>query len=33
VPFIFSGLKAAITLSVVGAVVGEFVNADKGSAI
>jgi len=30
VPFIFSGLKAAITLSVVGAVVGEFVNADKG---
>jgi NitT/TauT family transport system permease protein len=30
VPFIFSGLKAAITLSVVGAVVGEFVNSDKG---
>jgi len=30
VPFIFSGLKAAITLSVVGAVFGEFVNADKG---
>jgi NitT/TauT family transport system permease protein len=30
VPFIFSGLKAAITLSVVGAVVGEFVNADRG---
>lgn len=30
VPFIFSGVKAAITLSVVGAVVGEFVNADKG---
>jgi NitT/TauT family transport system permease protein len=30
VPFVFSGLKAAITLSVVGAVVGEFVNADKG---
>ena len=29
-PFIFSGLKAAITLSVVGAVVGEFVNADRG---
>jgi len=30
VPFVFSGLKAAITLSVVGAVVGEFVNADSG---
>jgi NitT/TauT family transport system permease protein len=30
VPFVFSGLKAAITLSVVGAVVAEFVNADKG---
>jgi NitT/TauT family transport system permease protein len=30
VPFVFSGLKAAITLSVVGAVVGEFVNADRG---
>lgn len=30
VPFIFSGLKAAITLSVVGAVVAEFVNADRG---
>ena len=30
VPFVFSGLKAAITLSVVGAVVGEFVNAEKG---
>jgi NitT/TauT family transport system permease protein len=29
-PFVFSGLKAAITLSVVGAVVGEFVNADSG---
>jgi NitT/TauT family transport system permease protein len=29
-PFVFSGLKAAITLSVVGAVVGEFVNADQG---
>jgi len=27
VPFVFSGRKAAITLSVVGAVVGEFVNA------
>jgi len=30
VPFIFSGLKAAIALSVVGAVVAEFVNADSG---
>lgn len=30
IPFVFSGLKVAITLSVVGAVVGEFVNADKG---
>ena len=30
VPFVFSGLKAAITLSVVGAVVAEFVNADAG---
>ena len=29
-PFVFSGLKAAITLAVVGAVVGEFVNADRG---
>jgi NitT/TauT family transport system permease protein len=30
VPFIFSGLKVAITLSVVGAVVGEFVAANQG---
>jgi NitT/TauT family transport system permease protein len=30
VPFIFSGLKAAIALAVVGAVVAEFVNADRG---
>ena len=30
VPFIFSGLKVAITLAVVGAVVGEFVAADTG---
>ena len=30
VPFVFSGLKVAIALSVVGAVVGEFVAADKG---
>jgi NitT/TauT family transport system permease protein len=30
IPFIFSGLKVAITLSVIGAVVGEFVAADKG---
>jgi NitT/TauT family transport system permease protein len=30
IPFIFSGLKIAVALSVVGAVVGEFVQADKG---
>jgi len=30
VPFVFSGLKSAIALSVVGAVVGEFVAAEKG---
>jgi NitT/TauT family transport system permease protein len=30
VPFVFSGLKVAITLSVVGAVVGEFVAANRG---
>ncbi len=30
IPFIFSGLKVAVALSVVGAVVGEFVNADQG---
>lgn len=30
VPFVFSGLKVAIALSVVGAVVGEFVAADRG---
>jgi NitT/TauT family transport system permease protein len=30
VPFVFSGLKLAITFAVVGAVVGEFVAADKG---
>ncbi len=30
VPFIFSGLKVAIALCVVGAVVAEFVNADQG---
>ena len=29
-PAIFSGLKVSVTLAVVGAVVGEFVNADKG---
>lgn len=29
-PFVFSGLKMAITFSVIGAVVGEFVAADKG---
>ena len=30
VPFVFSGFKVAITLCVVGAVVAEFVNADRG---
>jgi NitT/TauT family transport system permease protein len=30
VPFVFSGLKMAITFSVIGAVVGEFVAADRG---
>lgn len=30
VPFIFAGLKAAVALAVVGAVVAEFVNADAG---
>jgi NitT/TauT family transport system permease protein len=30
IPFIFAGLKVAVSLSVVGAVVGEFVNADAG---
>lgn len=30
IPFVFSGLKMAITLSVIGAVVGEFVAADRG---
>lgn len=29
-PHIFSGLKVAITLSVIGAVIGEFVGSDKG---
>jgi NitT/TauT family transport system permease protein len=29
-PFVFSGLKMAITFSVIGAVVGEFVAADRG---
>lgn len=30
IPFIFSGIKVAITLAVVGAVVGEFVAAESG---
>ena len=30
IPFIFAGLKVAISLAVVGAVVAEFVNADSG---
>jgi NitT/TauT family transport system permease protein len=29
-PYIFSGLKVAITLAVIGAVVAEFVGSDKG---
>ena len=29
-PFFFSGLKVSITLAVIGAVIGEFVGADKG---
>ena len=29
-PYVFSGLKVAATLAVVGAVVGEFVGADRG---
>ena len=29
-PFIFSGLKLAITFAVIGAVIGEFVGANKG---
>ncbi len=29
-PYIFSGLKVAVTLAVSGAIVGEFVGADKG---
>ena len=30
VPYIFSALKVAITLSIIGAVVAEFVAADQG---
>ena len=29
-PFIFTGLKVSVTLSVIGAVIGEFVGAEKG---
>ena len=29
-PFIFAGLKVAVTLAAVGAIVGEFIGADKG---
>lgn len=29
-PFIFSGLKVAVTLAVIGAIIGEFVGASKG---
>jgi NitT/TauT family transport system permease protein len=30
-PFLFSGLKTSVTLSVVGAVIGEFVASDEGA--
>lgn len=30
VPFIFSGLKVAVTLAVIGAIIGEFVGASQG---
>ena len=30
IPYVFSGLKVAITMAVIGAVVGEFVAADRG---
>jgi ABC-type nitrate/sulfonate/bicarbonate transport system, permease component len=30
IPFIFSGLRIGVTVAVIGAVVAEFVNADKG---
>jgi NitT/TauT family transport system permease protein len=29
-PYLFSGMKVAMTLAVIGAVVGEFIGADKG---
>jgi NitT/TauT family transport system permease protein len=29
-PYLFSGMKVAMTLSVIGAVVGEFIGSDKG---
>jgi NitT/TauT family transport system permease protein len=29
-PVLFAGLKVAVTLAVIGAVVGEFVGADRG---
>src|SRR5262249_38310156 len=29
-PYLFSGMKVAMTLSVIGAVVGEFVGSDSG---
>lgn len=29
-PFIFSGLKIAVTLAIIGAVIGEFVGSDRG---
>lgn len=30
IPFIFSGLKVAVTLAVIGAIIGEFVGASRG---
>jgi NitT/TauT family transport system permease protein len=30
IPFIFSGLKVAVTLAVIGAIIGEFVGASQG---
>jgi NitT/TauT family transport system permease protein len=30
IPYIFAGVKVSITLAVVGAVIGEFIGADKG---
>ena len=32
-PFIFSGMKVAVTLAIIGIVVGEFIASQQGSAI